>query len=175
MEKTFNKIVLSQIEPGTSDLWMRINKEKTPEGEVVLGHSLWWFTSQGWKKLFDFDTRYSVSANYSNKGTDTLLDSTSEYNAENGIVSVDNVYNVYDATRDIGDFSNIVLEKGLKVHVENLQAQIYALGSALDSEINDRKRGDTDLNNKINNISKALGEISSVLQILESRIARLES
>lgn len=170
MEKTFNKIVLSQVEPNIEDLWMRINIEKLPDGKAIHGHSLWWFTSRGWKKLFDFDTRYSVSTNYSYSPSQDVLDSTQEYDPRNGIVSVNNVYNLYNATREIGDNANLVTERGLKYHVDDLQKKIDDLRKDLNSEISNRKSEDNKLSGRISSLSETVQNNTSRISALESAL-----
>ena len=161
MEKTFNKIVLSHTEPNVEDLWMRINIEKTPNGEAIHGHSLWWFTDKGWKKLFDFDTRYSVTTDYDFSKSNKPYDSKSEYNPEIGIVSVSETYYLYDATRALENSANLVTEKGLKYHVDVLTEKI-------ETEVEERKRDIARINGEI-------GTIERNLSSLEGRISNLES
>lgn len=196
MEKTFNKIVLSSSEPNVEDLWMRINIERLPEGKAIHGHSLWWFTPQGWKKLFDFDTRYDVSTDYSYSASDSPYDSKSEYNPKVGIVSVGNIYYLYDASRKLGNNANFVTEKGLKYHVDDLQKQINVLDTRLtaaesnirelrkdlNEEINTRTEEFSNLETRlgtaeqaINTTTSLLDTINSSLRILDERISNLEA
>lgn len=129
MENKFNSIALSKTEPDTGSLWMRQVSDKGKD----LGFSLWWFTSEGWKKLFDFDTRYNVSTSYNYTASDKPYESKEVYNPENGIVKVDNAYNLYDASRDIGNNANLVTETGLKYHVDYLQSQIDTIQQSISS------------------------------------------
>lgn len=189
MEKTFNKIVLSKTEPNVEDLWMRINIEKLPSGKAIHGHSLWWFTSQGWKKLFDFDTRYSVSTDYSFEASETPYDSESVYDPKVGVVSVSNTYNLYDAARKIGDNANLVTEKGLKHHVDDLQSQINdlkkrmtkaesdidTLTKNLNEEVSERNDADIEINRTLGTITDTLAGMSNSIRNLESRLNSLES
>lgn len=177
MDRTFNKIVLSKTEPNVEDLWMRINIEKTDKGKFIHGHSLWWFTTQGWKKLFDFDTRYDVKTEYSYTASESPYDSKSEYNPKVGMVTVDNTYNLYDASRTIGDNANLVTEKGLKYHVDNLQRQIDALDrrvskleSDLSTEIQTRELQVQTINSSLESLTDLVGELSSRLRTLEENV-----
>lgn len=175
MEKTFNKIVLSKAEPSVEDLWMRINIEKLPNGKAIHGHSLWWFSPQGWKKLFDFDTRYDVATNYSYTASKMPYESTSVYDPKVGIVSVSNTYNLYDASREIGNNANLVTETGLKVHVDKLQGQINSLNTRMETaeaNISELRR---DLNTETSTRSREDSELLSRISTLESRISSLES
>lgn len=178
MEKYFNKIVLSQTEPQPSDLWMRITSDKGKE----LGHSLWWFTAQGWKKLFDFDTRYSVTTNYNYKASSQAYESKSIYDPESGVVTVTNAYSLYDGTRDLGNNANLVLEKGLKTHVDILQKNIDKVATDLATETSNRKSGDSALSSRIDSLSNSIGSItetmtgmSNTIQNIQGRLNALES
>lgn len=182
MEKTFNKIVLSKTEPNVEDLWMRINIERLPEGskygkKFKHGHSLWWFSPFGWKKLFDFDTRYNVSTDYMYNGTPELpLQTETDYNPEIGIVKVVNTYYVYDgATRDLKNTRNLVNETGLKKHVDDLQSQIDALKRRIEQAEERISTLEKGLNNEITNRASDFSNLSSKLGSLESRISSLES
>ena len=175
MDRTFNKIVLSKAEPGVEDLWMRINIEKTEDGKFIHGHSLWWFTTQGWKKLFDFDTRYDVSTEYSYSASESPYESESQYNPEVGMVTVNNTYNLYDASRDLGNNANFVTEKGLKYHVDDLQNQINDLVKRV-------TKAEQDISNEINTragqigeIRESISEITGMLDSLSNRLNNLES
>lgn len=193
MEKTFNKIVLSHTEPNIEDLWMRINIEKLPDGKAIHGHSLWWFTPQGWKKLFDFDTRYSVDTDYSYDISQIPFDSASAYDPKVGVVSVDNTYYLYDGSRTLSSSSNFVLEKGLKKHVDNLQSQINTLKERVDeaeesiinlrrgltTETSERKTEDTVISDRLSEavetITETLSGITATINTLASRVEELES
>lgn len=185
MEKTFNKIVLSKTEPSVEDLWMRL----TPNETNGIGHSLWWFTSQGWKKLFDFDTRYSINTDFSYEASKKPFDSDSTYSPETGIVDMTNTYSLYDGSRELGDNANLVTEGGLKVHVDAINKEINSIKQRLtkvetnlNNEISDRENADGGLSERIDAIStrlstitETLTSISSNINMLESRISNLES
>lgn len=189
MEKTFNKIVLSQAEPQVSDLWMRINIEKTPDGKAIHGHSLWWFTSQGWKKLFDFDTRYNTTTDFKYATSDKPFESESVYDSKTGVVSISNAYHLYDGSRELTNGANIVLESGLKKHVDNLQLQINkvndrvtTLTNTVNQEIQDRISGDNNLSGRINNLQDAVDKsldtlitIGGNINSINERLTNLES
>lgn len=52
--RILNRIVLSDVEPeNINDLWVR---ENTEEGQNSKSRSLWWYATNGWEKLLDFDS-----------------------------------------------------------------------------------------------------------------------
>ena len=179
----FDKIVMSQVEPSPNDLWMRdaVENIKNEDGSTTrkhLGKSLWWFTPQGWKKLFDFDTRYSFKYDYSYGVSDLPINSESSYNPEHGITAVDNTFYLYDGSRALKNSGNLVTEKGMKKHVDNLQGQIDSIKNELEFT-----------NQRIDTLESRLGAMSDdiatlidgitqqqeMLSNIQSRLAELEN
>ena len=170
MKTIFDKIVLSETEPQTSELWMRdaIEFVKNEDGSTTkksLGKSIWWFTPHGWKKLFDFDTRYAFTYDYIYNGSDTPLTLDSVYEPEHGISEVSNTMYLYDASRTIGNNSNLVIEKGLKYHVDDLLKKINALDKRLTKAEEDLKTVRED----VNTVKEGLTGLTEVVEAIESQ------
>lgn len=174
MENKFNSIVLSTTEPDTGSLWMRQVEDKGQK----LGHSLWWFTSEGWKKLFDFDTRYNMSTEYKYSESESPYESKSEYDPESGVVKSNITYYLYDASRDISDSLNIVTEKGLKVHIDSIKEEITSLKnrvSATEVKYNELSGRVDNISNSLNGTLELLQEMNGTLSSIDNRLTALET
>lgn len=125
--RKFESIIMSNTEPlETRTLWI---KEKTggvsPSGNnVSKGNSIWYFGNQGWKPLFDFDTRYIFKDKISYEPSTEITSSEQTPDNENGIVNIEKTFSMYNGDRELGNNENFVNETGLKVHVDSLQSQI---------------------------------------------------
>lgn len=165
---TFNRIVLSRTEPeNTNDLWMRDNIVPLSNGKNELPHSksLWWYCPEGWKKLFDFDTRYNTEWIFEYESqADDPLETTEKYDPMTGVTKVTNTLHIYDATRDLENNWNLVNEIGLKWHVDDFQKKI----DDLQVQVTTLK----DLNASLN---QSVSELQTKYDSLASRIEALET
>lgn len=165
----FNRIVLSKVEPeNTKDLWMRNNIPYTlKDGKKGMPHSksLWWFSPSGWKKLFDFDTRYETKWLFeSTAQAETPLEATEVHDPVIGITEVTNTVHIYDATRTLGNNKNLVNETGLKHHVDDLQGQINSLKSQV-----------TTLQSKVSTLESYYDDLSADNNALEHAYEELKA
>lgn len=170
--KRFEAIILSEVEPGHSCLWLR------PPRENKGAMSLWWFSPQGWKKLFDLDTRYTTNVDFSVTPAESFMDSESTYDNFSGIVTTDTTYNVYDGSREIGDNGNLVVEKGLKYHVDNLQEQIDDMNDKLDDlseRVESNKQDIKDLQGTIETLQDGISTVIDSIENLDTRVSALEN
>lgn len=176
MKTIFDKIVMSDTEPQTSELWLRDAVEviKNEDGSTTkknLGKSVWWFTPQGWKKLFDFDTRYAFTYDYIYTGSTDPLVVESTYEAEHGISAIDNTMYLYDASRTIGNNSNIVIEKGLKYHVDDLQKRI----NALDERLTTAEEKLEEVKEDVVNVKDGLSGITEIIEAMHQQVELQQS
>lgn len=165
----FDKIVMSQVEPSPNDLWMRdaVENIKNEDGSIThkhLGKSLWWFTPQGWKKLFDFDTRYSFEYEYDYDVSDIPFDVISSYDEKIGIHSSEGTFFLYDGSRSLESSSNLVTEGGLKKHVDEIKTEINKMQKSLskiEGRVSDNEIKLDTLETKIDNIEDKIESIES--------------
>lgn len=164
---TFSRIVLSGTEPtNTNDLWMRDTAVSPSSNKNEMSHnkSLWWYCPEGWKKLFDFDTRYDTEWMFECESqADKPLDVVEKYDPLIGITKVTNTLHIYDATRSLENNWNLVNEIGLKWHVDDLQKKI----NNLQSQVNTLKEQNTSL-------SQSLSTLQSNYNSLALRVTALE-
>lgn len=164
---TFNRIVLSRTEPeNIHDLWMRDNIVPLSNGKNELPHSksLWWYCPEGWKKLFDFDTRYETGWIFEYESqADDPLEVTEVYDPVIGITKVTNTLHIYDATRDLENNWNLVNEIGLKWHVDDLQRKI----DNLQSQVNTLKEQNATLNQSVSTLQSNYSSLASRVAALE--------
>lgn len=131
--KRFEAVILSKQEPEESSLWLRPSTEpiRDPDtGEVTKFHNgfnLWWFSPQGWRQIFDFNTRYVFKEAYEYTDAESSVTHTGTYNPEHGIDTTVFTYHLYDGTGTLSATPNLVTAKGLKKHVDELQEQIDQL------------------------------------------------
>lgn len=123
----FDTIVLSDKEPERSDLWLKIlQSDKVGEDGTtdmnISGLKLKYFSPRGWRSLLDWNTNMIYDFGYSKDTTeytgDPITYSVSE-NKKTEHTDVVTNYWVFDGSREIGDYDNIVLEKGLKTVLED--------------------------------------------------------
>lgn len=175
--KIFNKVVLSETEPeNISDFWLRDNVDPK---KMTHSKSLWWFTPEGWKKLFDFDTRYNVSWNFDYETqSDFPMEVSESYDVTTGIDTVNNTVYIYDATRDIENNENLVNEIGLKWHVDDLQKKIDALAARVsqnEKDIASLKSRASSLEDSVKTLVELTATINQSINNLDSRVSALES
>lgn len=174
--KTFDKIVLSETEPMTSALWIRDAEpqvKKSPENVTLsnAGKSIWWFTPWGWKKLFDFDTRYSFNYEFNYEGSETPFDGESEYNEKIGIVDNNYTYSLYDGSRDIADNANLVTEKGLKKHIDEINEEFEDLKERVTTNENSIET----INETIEKLGTNLETLTEIVSTMGNKIETLEN
>lgn len=155
---TFNKIVLKETEPeNLNDLWFRVDNNNIPQ-------SVWWYTTQGWKKFFDANTRYYTEWKFNNEASNTPITFTSNADDKNGVTEVVNNVYTYDASRELSDNANIVTEEGLKYHIDSIQAKLDALTNRVAQSEKDIKA-----------LKESLSTMTELLSDLNSRVSALET
>lgn len=123
----FDTIVLSDKEPERSDLWLKIlQSDKVGEDGTtdmnISGLKLQYYSPRGWRSLLDWNTNMIYDFGYSKETegyTGDPITLSVEENKKTENTDVTTNYWVYDGSRDLGDYDNIVLEKGLKTVLED--------------------------------------------------------
>lgn len=123
----FDTIVLSDKEPEKSDLWLKIlHSDKIGEDGTtdmnISGLKLQYYSPRGWRSLLDWNTNMIYDFGYSKETegyTGDPITLSVEENKKTENTDVTTNYWVYDGSRDLGDYDNIVLEKGLKTVLED--------------------------------------------------------
>lgn len=175
--RRFESIVMSETEPvpdGT--LWLRKKKNsintEDPESKKPFGFDIWWFGPIGWQPLLDLDTRYEYTDKVLTGGVSGVPVVTEQTKFPNiGMVRIDTTYSIYDGSRVLANNTNIVNEKGLKKHVDDLQSQINALTarvSTLESEV-------ASLRTKVSNNSSRITDNTNSISSLSGRVSALET
>lgn len=165
--RKFNTVVMSVKEPEfESALWFK-QKPDSVEGSTS-GFSLWYFSEDGWKPLYDLDTRYNLSNVFSSKGvTGDPVNMEVSARPEVGLVDMKNNYSIYDGSRQIADNGNFVNEKGLKKHVDSLQGQIDVIVDTLKTMENSMLKLADSLESMSRSIDSIQAELSSIKQQLQ--------
>ena len=159
---------MSKTEPvphGT--LWLRPRKN-TLNKKGPTQFDIWYFSESGWKPLADFDTRYNIEPSYDKTPSKESIDISPNANLENGIVTNNINFKIYDGLRDLQSSSNFVLESGLKKEVDKIMDYINAEISKLNGKINA-------LSNTIDNLSRVVSNNTDRLTRIEGILSALES
>lgn len=162
--KRFEAIVLSETEPIHTSLWLRPDKDKH-------GMTIWWYSPQGWKQLFDADTRYNIKSEFDFSPAEYALVTKGTADHKNGITEVNNTYYIYDASREIGDNDNLVNEKGLKYHIDDIQDKIEAIDERIEELVT---RVDTNEEN-INNLQESVATLQDNIGTVQESIEDIKS
>lgn len=174
--RRFESLVMSETEPITEGtLWLR-KKHNTigpkPNEVPPVGMSIWWFGEQGWQPLYDLDTRYRFVDTYSYNSTSGDPISVEVIpDIENGVVSIERDYSIYNGARDLNNNTNLVNETGLKKHVDDLQAKIDALKQRV-STLEDKVET---LESQVASHSTQISSNRNSITSLSGRVSALES
>lgn len=174
--RRFESIVMSVLEPIKKEgtLWFRekMNSIKDNEGkQKKTGISIWYFGNNGWSPIIDLDTRYSTNTNFDFTAADDPIVTKPSNDTENGVVTTDVTYSIYNGNRELGSNANIVNETGLKKHVDDLQSQI----NALRARVTQLETNLTELTSTVNTISGKVNTNTSSISSLATRVSNLEN
>lgn len=165
--RRFESLVMSTTEPVTDGtLWLKKKKstikDQKPNELIPMGTSIWYFGEIGWQPLIDFDTRYNLNDFYKYTSTTKPIEMRVTPHHEIGIVDIDRTYFMYDGSRNIGNNGNIVNERGLKKHVDDLQNQINTLKEKV-SELEEQVASHTtQIENNRSSISNLTNRVSEL-------------
>lgn len=167
--RKFNSLVISETEPLTEDtIWLRDKKNiLQPDDNVIpyKGLNLWYFGENGWESMYDSNTEYKLNLYfnynpaYTNPVTNLVNTSSDKSN-----VTITSTYFIYTGSRELSNTINLVTEKALKKHIEELQEEIDTLGRTLNT-----------LNNRISTLEGQNNSYSTTIANLEQRISALET
>lgn len=182
--RKFESIVMSEKEPimKAGTLWLKNKRDviynPDSESKMKVSRSILYYGNNGWESFIDFDTRYDIESIYDYNVKEQPIELYRFSDEEKGIVTTTINYNLYDGNRNIANSSNLVLESGLKKHVDDLQRKIDDLTrelSEVKQAISNINQSISTINGNINSISGRVSSNTNSINSLSNRVSSLEN
>lgn len=181
--RRFDNIVLSENEPmKRGSLWLK-RKRQTPynndsKEKMKYSLSVWYYGNYGWESIIDFDTRYNINTVYDYDAGQSAVSITERGDIDKGTVTYTANIALYDGTRAIGGNTNLVVEKGLKKHVDSLQNQIDTINvkiAGIENKIASIEDSIVGITSAVGQLNSSVTSLSSSINSLNSRVSALEN